>query len=128
MFMCLAFCISSVALSIDFIDYLFVELHFQIMDYASLPHFCKREGSAKLSRHSSPDIDDCFSLDHPFHQELYNYVKQQSQNKALKIPIKLGSFHVDVPDPDPEGTMIVQTIESELHKIGDQNGVTHDDD
>ncbi|KAM0942576.1 putative CRAL-TRIO lipid binding domain, CRAL/TRIO domain, CRAL/TRIO domain superfamily [Dioscorea sansibarensis] len=98
----------------------------KIMDYASLPHFCKREGSAGLSRNSSPDIDDCFSLDHPFHQELYNYVKQQSQNNALKVPIKLGSFHVDVPDPDPDGTMIVQTIESELHKIGDQNGVTHE--
>ncbi|KAJ0989704.1 hypothetical protein J5N97_008060 [Dioscorea zingiberensis] len=98
----------------------------KIMDYASLPHFCKKEGPAGSSQHLPPDINDCFSLDHPFHQEVYNYVKQQAQSQALKVPVKLGSFHVDVPEPDPEGTMIVQTIKSELHKIGDQNGDTHE--
>lgn len=93
------------------------------MDYASLPHFCKREGSGS-SRYSSGS-DDCFSLDHPFHQQLYSYSKQQAQSRNFVAPLKQGSFHVDVPEPDPEGIKIVKTIESELHKIGDRNGLSH---
>ncbi|URD91559.1 hypothetical protein MUK42_01179 [Musa troglodytarum] len=94
----------------------------KIVDYASLPHFCKREGSGS-SRHSTSGSDDCFSLDHPFHQQLYNYIKQQVQEYVA--PLKQGSFHVDVPEPDLEGIKIVKTIESELHKIGDRNGLDH---
>ncbi|KAI3944612.1 hypothetical protein MKW98_021070 [Papaver atlanticum] len=44
----------------------------KVMDYESLPHFCRREGR------SLDSMDDCFSLDHPFHQQLYGYIKQQS--------------------------------------------------
>lgn len=94
------------------------------MDYASLPHFCRREGSGS-SRYSSAEDDDCFSLDHPFHQQLYSYIKQRATNQESTVPFKQGSFHVDVPEPDPEGTKIVKTIESELHKIGDRNGLAH---
>ncbi|XP_043692459.1 phosphatidylinositol/phosphatidylcholine transfer protein SFH1-like isoform X1 [Telopea speciosissima] len=96
----------------------------KIMDYASLPHFCVRESSGS-SRHSKNGTDDCFSLDHSFHQELFNYIKQQSLSLEPIAPIKQCSFHVDVPDPDPKGTKIVMTIESELHKLGDQNGLCH---
>lgn len=100
-------------------------LSMQIMDYASLPHFCTREGSGS-SRRSSSGPDDCFSLDHPFHQQLYNYSKQQAATDNLVPPSKQGSFHVDVPEPDPEGIQIVNTIETELHKIGDRrNGLSH---
>ncbi|XP_064955073.1 phosphatidylinositol/phosphatidylcholine transfer protein SFH3-like isoform X2 [Musa acuminata AAA Group] len=94
----------------------------KIMDSASLPHFCKREGSGS-SRHSTSRSDDCFSLDHPFHQQLYNYIKQKGQEYVALL--KQGSFHVDVPEPDPEGIKIVETIESEMHKIGDRNGLNH---
>ncbi|KAG6525892.1 hypothetical protein ZIOFF_015864 [Zingiber officinale] len=95
----------------------------KIMDYASLPHFCKRNGS-RSSRYSSLDSDDCYSFDHPFHQEFYSYIVQQAKSKNNESLIKHGSLHVDVPEPDPEGIEIINTIESELHKIGNQNGVT----
>lgn len=94
------------------------------MDYASLPHFCKRNG-LRSSRYSSLDLDDCYSLDHPFHQELYSYIVQQAKSKDNESLIKHGSLHVDVPEPDLEGIEIIDTIESELHKIGNQNGITH---
>ncbi|RRT65777.1 hypothetical protein BHE74_00018727, partial [Ensete ventricosum] len=93
-----------------------------IMDYASLPHFCKREGSGS-SRHSSSGSDDCFSFDHPFHQQLYSYIKQQALGRECIAPLKQGSFHVDVPDPNPEGIKIAKTIESEMHKLEDRNGL-----
>lgn len=88
------------------------------MDFASLPHFCRREGSGS-SRHS--EDNNCFSLDHPFHQQLYNYIKQQSMTSEPVAPVKQGSFHVDFPEPAAEGTEIAKTIESELHKFENQN-------
>jgi hypothetical protein len=93
------------------------------MDYASLPHFCKREGSGS-SRYSSDETDDCYSLDHPFHQQLYNYIKQQASDQEFGL-LKQGSFHVDVPQQDLEESKIVKKIESELPKIGDRNGLAH---
>nr|XP_009407934.1 PREDICTED: SEC14 cytosolic factor-like isoform X2 [Musa acuminata subsp. malaccensis] len=94
----------------------------KIMDYASLPHFCKREGSGS-SRHSSSGSDDCFSFDHPFHQQLYSYIKQRAPSREFIAPLKQGSFHVDVPEPNPEGIKIAKTIESEMHKLEDCNGL-----
>lgn len=88
----------------------------KIMDHSSIPHFCRREGSSKASLSS---IDDCFSLDHPFHQELYHYIEQQALNQEL---IKQGSLHVDIPDQDPDDAMIVEVIQAEFHKLGEQNG------
>ncbi|THU64019.1 hypothetical protein C4D60_Mb01t22010 [Musa balbisiana] len=96
----------------------------KIMDYASLPHFCKREGSGS-SQHSSSGSDNCFSFDHHFHQQLYSFIKQQALRRELAAPLKQGCFHVDVPEPDPKGVNIVKTaIESQLHKIGDRNGLS----
>ncbi|GLT80245.1 hypothetical protein SLA2020_516970 [Shorea laevis] len=91
----------------------------KIMDLASLPHFCKKEGSGS-SHHS--EIHNCFSLDHPLHQQLYNYIKQQSSITKPVQPIKQGSFHVDLPEPAAEGTEIVKTLESEFHKFENGNG------
>ncbi|GLU20632.1 hypothetical protein SLE2022_368220 [Rubroshorea leprosula] len=91
----------------------------KIMDLASLPHFCKKEGSG--SSHNS-EIDNCFSLDHPFHQQLYNYIKQQSSITKPVQPTKQGSFHVHLPEPAAEGTEIVKTLESEFHKFENRNG------
>lgn len=97
----------------------------KIMDYASLPHFCKREGSGS-SRYSSPGTDNCFSLDHPFHQQLYNFIKRQSLTHMTVAPIKQGSFHVTVSETDDgKRAKIAQTIESEFHKIGDRDRLTH---
>lgn len=93
------------------------------MDYGSLPHFCKREGSGS-SRHSQNGAENCFSLDHHFHQQLYNYIKQQSLIKEPVRPMKQGSFHVDVPEPAAEGTQIAKTIESEFNKFGNGNGLS----
>lgn len=90
------------------------------MDYASLPHFCKREGSGS-SRNSENGIENCFSLDHPFHQQLYNYIKQQSLIRVPDELIKQGSFHVDVPEPPADRTEIAKTIESEFNKFGTGN-------
>ncbi|PON86301.1 CRAL-TRIO lipid binding domain containing protein [Trema orientale] len=96
----------------------------KIMDYASLPHFCRKEGSGS-SRHSGNGLDDsCFSLDHAFHQELYNYVKQQAESLETTAPIKEGSFHVKFPEPDPEDAEIARTIETEFQKFGNRNGLT----
>ncbi|KAK1309788.1 Patellin-6 [Acorus calamus] len=95
----------------------------KIMDYESLPHFCKREGSGS-SRHSTNGSNDCFSLDHAFHQQLYSYIKQQSLSVQPVAPLKQGSFHVDVPE-DTEGSKIAQSIESEFQKFGNRNGLTH---
>lgn len=93
------------------------------MDYESLPHFCKREGSGS-SRHSrNGTTDNCFSLDHPFHEQLYIYVKQRAV--VREAPIKQGSFHVDFPEPNPEDAKIAETIESEFHRLGDQNGMSN---
>lgn len=91
------------------------------MDYASLPHFCKRAGSGS-SRNSDDGTENCFSFDHPFHQQLYDYIKQQSLIREPVEPIKQGSFHVDLPEPAPEGTQIEKTLESEFNKIGKKNG------
>lgn len=93
----------------------------QIMDYASLPHFCRREGSGS-SRHSRTEKDDnCFSLDNVFHQELYDFVNKQAELKDRVAPIKQGSFHVDFPEPAPNDAKIAETIQSEFQKLGDQD-------
>ncbi|XP_019196432.1 PREDICTED: phosphatidylinositol/phosphatidylcholine transfer protein SFH2-like [Ipomoea nil] len=90
----------------------------KIMDYASLPHFCNREGSGSgsgSSRHTrNGKIDNnCFSLDHAFHQQLYNYIKQQAE----VTPMKERSVRVAFPEPDPDDIKITETIESEFQKL-----------
>ncbi|KAK1427906.1 hypothetical protein QVD17_16632 [Tagetes erecta] len=98
----------------------------KIMDYSSLPHFCRRDGSGSGSRTGSGSgsgsgldylSDNCYSLDHPFHQELYNYMKQQSGIHEPIEPAKQGSIHVDVPLGDNEGEELHRTLESELKKL-----------
>ncbi|WCJ33121.1 Sec14p-like phosphatidylinositol transfer family protein [Euphorbia peplus] len=97
----------------------------KIMDYSSLPHFCRKEGSGSSRRVGNGTNQNCFSLDHEFHQQLYNYIKQQAALGESTCPIKQGSVHVDFPEPDPEDAKIAKTIESEFHKFGDLNGLCH---
>ncbi|CAI0378715.1 unnamed protein product [Linum tenue] len=98
-----------------------------IMDVNSLPHFCKQRGSGSsrvvAAANGTTTTTNCYSLDHAFHQQLYNYVKQQAeQEESYSRLLKQGSVHVNFPAPDPEGAMIATRIESELHKLGDSNG------
>ncbi|XP_048235518.1 phosphatidylinositol/phosphatidylcholine transfer protein SFH9 [Ricinus communis] len=97
----------------------------KIMDYSSLPHFCRKEGSGSSRRTGNGTTDNCFSLDHEFHQQLYNYIKQQAALIESISPIKQGSVHVDIPEPDPEDANLAKTIESELHKFGDLNRLSN---
>ncbi|WZY96673.1 hypothetical protein YC2023_069002 [Brassica napus] len=91
----------------------------KVMDYESLPHFCRREGSGSGRHISNGAEDNCFSLDHSFHQELYSYVKQQALVKGpSNAPIRHGSVHVRFPEPATEGTKIFDTLESEFQKLG----------
>ncbi|XP_022753019.1 phosphatidylinositol/phosphatidylcholine transfer protein SFH11-like isoform X3 [Durio zibethinus] len=95
----------------------------KIMDYSSLPHFCRKEGSGSSRHSSNGTIDNCFSLDHTFHQQFYNYLKQQATLIETGLRIKQGSIHVDFPEPDPQDTKIAETIECEFHRLADQNGL-----
>lgn len=92
------------------------------MDYGSLPHFCRREGSGSSRHCGNGNTDNCFSLDHAFHQQLYGYIKQQASLMESVSPIRQGSVHVNIPEPDPEDAMITKTIETEFHKLENQNG------
>ncbi|GMH25481.1 hypothetical protein Nepgr_027324 [Nepenthes gracilis] len=72
----------------------------KVMDYDSLPHFCKNEGSGSSSpwRMNGTTTNNCFSLDHPFHQQLYNYVKEQASSTDFVSLIKREPFHSDSVD------------------------------
>ncbi|CAJ2640100.1 unnamed protein product [Trifolium pratense] len=97
----------------------------KVMDYASLPHFCKKQDS-KSSRHnaSGSNIENCFVFNHVFHQQLYNYTKQQANFAESRSPMRQGSFYVEIPETAPEDAKIAKTIEVEFHKLENQNNGT----
>ncbi|KAL5178107.1 SEC14 cytosolic factor [Glycine soja] len=98
----------------------------KVMDYASLPHFCRKEDSKSSKYHALGNIGNCFSFNHAFHQQLYNHIKQQSIIVESISPIRQGSFYVDIPEPDPDDAKIAKTIETEFHKLENQkNGFTN---
>lgn len=88
------------------------------MDEASLPHFVNREGSGSSRGSSRGEERNCYSLDHPFHQQLYNYIKQQSSFLHPPSPIyKQGSVHVSIPETTAEEAEFAKTLESEFRKF-----------
>ncbi|KAK4439478.1 SEC14 cytosolic factor [Sesamum alatum] len=89
----------------------------KIMNYSSLPHFCRKRCSGS-SKHLQNNADNCFSLDHPFHQQLYNHVKQQFLVRKPVEPVKQGSVHVTLPE-DADERDIAKILESELEKFED---------
>ncbi|KAG4377277.1 hypothetical protein GLYMA_18G075200v4 [Glycine max] len=98
----------------------------RVMDYASLPHFCRKEDSKSSKHHASGNSENCFSFNHAFHQQLYNHIKQQAIIMESISPIRQGSFCVDIPEPDPDDAKIAKTIENEFHKLENQkNGFTN---
>ncbi|KAF7815991.1 SEC14 cytosolic factor-like [Senna tora] len=98
----------------------------KVMDFASLPHFCRKE-SSKSSRHNEAgSTENCFSLDHAFHQQLYNYIKRQAvAMESISPPTRQGSFYVELPEPDPDDAKIAKTIETQFHKLENQNALTN---
>ncbi|RDX83150.1 Sec14 [Mucuna pruriens] len=97
----------------------------KVMDYSSLPHFCRKEDSkSSKHNHASGNTENCFSFNHVFHQNLYSHIKQQAIFMESISPIRQGSFYVDIPEPDPDDAKIAKTIETELHKLENQNGFT----
>eukprot|EP00250_Pteridium_aquilinum_P010399 c19358_g1_i1 orf=402-1418(-) len=84
----------------------------KVMDYDVLPHFCKSSTKQRGSSSSKgQESVDCYSPLHPFHVEVWNYIKQHSyMSRSCVGPTPQTSYHVHVPDP-AQG---IQTIESEL--------------
>ncbi|XP_076882342.1 phosphatidylinositol/phosphatidylcholine transfer protein SFH9-like [Bidens hawaiensis] len=94
----------------------------KIMDYSALPHFCRREGSRSSRRGSNSNTtEDCFSLDHPFHQQLYNYMTKQSGICESPRPLKHGSVLVEMPVADLKKAEFCRTLESEWKKFQNQD-------
>ncbi|KAL8229545.1 hypothetical protein R6Q57_014445 [Mikania cordata] len=89
----------------------------KIMDQSALPHFCRREGS----RRCGYATEDCFSLDHPFHQQLYNYIKNQAGVCEPTSPLKHESVHVEMPVTDSKKTEFCKVLESEWKKFQKQD-------
>ncbi|KAK6133146.1 hypothetical protein DH2020_033185 [Rehmannia glutinosa] len=89
----------------------------KIMDYSSLPHFCRKRSSGS-SKYLDGRFENIYSLDHPFHQQLYNYTKQQFLVRQPVEPLKQGSVHVTLPE-DADEEVIAKTLESELEKFKD---------
>ncbi|KAL8142152.1 hypothetical protein V2J09_015184 [Rumex salicifolius] len=93
----------------------------KVMDYASLPHFCKEgSGSSRHSRNGGT-TENCFSLDHDFHQKMYRYTQEQGALLDSVTHPNEGSVHVAFPDTNPEDAKIAETIETEFHKLEDKN-------
>ncbi|KAL8461697.1 hypothetical protein ACS0TY_032168 [Phlomoides rotata] len=89
----------------------------KIMDYSSLPHFCRKRSSGS-SKHLEKYVESCFSLDHPFHQQMYDYIKKQFMVHKPVEPVKQGSVHVTLPE-DADEEDIAKILESELEKYED---------
>ncbi|KAJ1410816.1 CRAL-TRIO lipid binding domain [Sesbania bispinosa] len=97
----------------------------KVMDYASLPHFCRKEDSRLPRDYAAVNTENCFSFDHVFHKQLYSYINQQAIFMESISPISEGSFYVDLPEPDPDDAKIAKTIETEFNKLESQNGLTN---
>ncbi|KAK9065241.1 hypothetical protein SSX86_016624 [Deinandra increscens subsp. villosa] len=95
----------------------------KIMDYSALPEFCRREGS-RASRRGGNTTVDCFSLDHPFHQQLYNYMKMQSGICEPTRPLKHGSVRVEMPLADPKKAEFCKALATEWKKFQNQDDLS----
>ncbi|OAY28520.2 hypothetical protein MANES_15G069701v8 [Manihot esculenta] len=96
----------------------------KIMDYTSLPHFFRKEGSVSCHHIGNVTTDNCFSLDHDFHRLVYNYIQQQAALLEAVSPIKQGSV-MGIPVPDPEDANVAKTIKSRFQKFGGLTGLSN---
>ncbi|KAL2316635.1 hypothetical protein Fmac_030511 [Flemingia macrophylla] len=102
-----------------------IEELLKVMDYTSVPHFCRKEESRVPRHQAEENTENCFSVNHIFHRQLYNYINQQAIFMESTSPIRQDSFHVDLPEPDPNDAKIAKTIETEFHKLEIQSGLTN---
>eukprot|EP00250_Pteridium_aquilinum_P010182 c19200_g2_i1 orf=370-1416(-) len=96
----------------------------QVMDPDVLPFFCQSESRQSGSSRGSRNVGtvDCYSSSHPFHVELWNYIKQQSYASSKCIgPTPQKSFHVEVPEPDAELQTIETALETAFVKLADDS-------
>ncbi|TKY60196.1 DNA damage-binding protein 1a [Spatholobus suberectus] len=73
-----------------------------------------------IGKSQESGCENCNSLDHPFHQQLYNYIKQQAILCEAIEPIKQGSFHVKLLNPSIPGlfdTLKLLFLGSSLYKV-----------
>lgn len=89
------------------------------MDYASLPHFWRMCSVSSWCLQNASD--NCFSLDHPFHQLLYNYIKHQSSIHEPARSLKQGSVHLSKPELAAKEMDIAKNLDSDLHKFDYRN-------
>ncbi|XP_024397502.1 phosphatidylinositol/phosphatidylcholine transfer protein SFH11 [Physcomitrium patens] len=88
----------------------------QVMDFDTLPWFCKTNGGSSKN--------DVFSPNHKFHVELYNFIEQKalSSGRTLNSLSNEGSLNIKVPsldeqDPHSETCDVVHAIESVLPSL-----------
>ncbi|XP_074582554.1 phosphatidylinositol/phosphatidylcholine transfer protein SFH2-like isoform X1 [Curcuma longa] len=75
----------------------------KVMDYNSLPHFCRKEPYKIPASH-----EYCYSSDHSFHQELYNYMKQQALGLECAQLLIHRSSRADTPGADTDRPKLVK--------------------
>lgn len=96
----------------------------KVMDLEVLPHFC-RSDSKNAGSSKSRGVVDCFTSSHPFHVEVWNYIKQQSYVSKCVGPAVQQSYHVEIPEPDEAVQTIETALESALVKFSD-NGCSEE--
>ncbi|KAH7372515.1 hypothetical protein KP509_17G007900 [Ceratopteris richardii] len=87
----------------------------KIMDEDTLPHFCRTD-----SKHKDRPTETCFSPSHPFHMELWSYIKEQSCMSKCMAPSLQKSFHITVSQPREEIQTIEEQIQSSVAHFGDE--------
>eukprot|EP00250_Pteridium_aquilinum_P000139 c10159_g1_i1 orf=49-1068(+) len=90
----------------------------KVMDMDVLPHFCRSDSNRTDINDSN--IVDCFSPSHPFHVEVWNYIKQQSYVSKCMGPAPQKSFHIEVPQPKEEVQIIEEELESAVVHFTDE--------
>ncbi|KAG6545428.1 hypothetical protein Mapa_013028 [Marchantia paleacea] len=97
----------------------------EVMDLSAIPLFARGNGTKDVN--GSLGTLDCFSPNHKFHVELWNYMKEQAEALAAVSARPQGSVHVTVPSlEEPEvgvSAEVVHMIEETMEKLAaEQNG------
>ncbi|BBN20181.1 phosphatidylinositol/phosphatidylcholine transfer protein [Marchantia polymorpha subsp. ruderalis] len=97
----------------------------EVMDLSAIPLFARGNGTKDVN--GSMGTLDCFSPNHKFHVDLWNYMKDQAEALAAVSARPQGSVHVTVPsweEPEVGGSAeVVHMIEETMEKLAaEQNG------
>ena len=80
------------------------------MDSSVIPHFCKydtRTGKTPIEM----GLVDCFSPSHQFHQDVWNYIKQQCYASKCVGPSPQRCLHIELLEPEEHDKSIQTSIE-----------------